>query len=140
VRCAPHLALIQDCSGRVAGSRRGRTVEQQPLSRLFLGLRIDLTFPGCRLGRQLIEIVQRVVVLRRECPIIFPTKVVQEVEPLAVYGVEKTFIVAVSLVNEGNLLALGNACRSLRLRSGLPWRHLFVPRGRPDEMPKRRSR
>jgi hypothetical protein len=57
----------------------------------------------------LIEIVQRVVVLRRGLPIFFPGKMVEDLEPLTVDGVEQVLVVAVDLMNEGNLVALGNA-------------------------------
>jgi hypothetical protein len=39
----------------------------------------------------LIEIVQRVVVLRRGLPIFFPGKMVEDLEPLTVDGVEIAF-------------------------------------------------
>jgi len=40
---------------------------------------------------------------------IFPAKMVEDLEPLAIYGVEKVLIVAVNLMNERNLLAFSTA-------------------------------
>ena len=89
--------------GAVARSNSSRCLASSP------GLRIYLAFFCSPLWRQLIEIVQRIVVIRGRFAIIFPTKMVKNIEPLPVYGVEKVLIIAVNLMNEGNLLALLNA-------------------------------
>ena len=73
------------------------------------GLQTYSTFRCSGLWWRLIKIVQPVVVIRRGFAIILPTKIVEDLEPLTVYGVEKALIVAVNLMNEGNLLALRNA-------------------------------
>ena len=80
-------------------------IEQQPLPGLFLGLWPCLTFLCRGLWWRLIKILQRVVVIRRGLAIILPPKMVEDLEPLTVYGVEKVLIIAVNLMKEGNLPA-----------------------------------
>ena len=49
------------------------------------------------------------MVICRERPIILPGKIVQNLEPLTVQGVEKVLVVAVNLMNEGDLEAFTKA-------------------------------
>jgi len=85
----------------MGGSGCRRPIKHQPClaSSLVCGLCSGL-------GRQLIKIVQCVVVIRSEVTIRFPAKMVEHFEPLDVYGVEKVVIVAVNFVNERNLVAI----------------------------------